>query len=220
VSPFLLVLSSPSGGGKSTIARHLLQARDDLGYSVSATTRAPREGEQNGVHYHFLRPEEFARREAAGEFIETATYGGQRYGTLRAEVDRVLAEGRHVVLDIEVAGAAQVRRAYPESVHVFVLPPSGAALVSRLRGRQTEDREGLRRRLRHAADELGRAADYDYVVVNDDLVTAVDQVAAILAAESVRVARQPGLRLLVEEMQREVLALRDRGLQPNGRRES
>jgi len=206
VRPFLLVLSSPSGGGKSTIARHLLQARDDLGYSVSATTRAPRAGEETGVHYHFLSSEEFSRREAAGDFVETATYGGQRYGTLRAEVERVMAEGRHVILDIEVAGSRQVRECFPDSVHVFVLPPSGAALSERLRDRQTEGTSELVRRLGIAAGELESVQDYDYLVVNDDLVTAVDQVAAILDAERGRVNRLVNLDEVVAKMRREVEA--------------
>lgn len=109
MKPFLLVLSAPSGGGKTTIAKALLAAREDLGYSVSATTRAPRPGEREGTDYHFLARAEFDRRLAAGEFLEWAEYGGQRYGTLAAEVDGVLASGRHVVLDIEVQGARAIR---------------------------------------------------------------------------------------------------------------
>lgn len=204
--PFLLVLSSPSGGGKSTIASHLLEARDDLGYSVSATTRAPRAGEEDGVHYHFLSADEFARREAAGEFLEAATYGGCRYGTLRTEVERVMAGGRHVILDIEVAGSKQVRERFPESVHVFVLPPSAATLVDRLKGRRTETAPELASRLETAAEELVAAMDYDYIVVNDDLVTAVDQVAAILDAERSRVRRLANLDEVVNRMRRDVQA--------------
>jgi guanylate kinase len=176
-----------------------------VGYSVSATTRARREGEEDGVHYYFLSPEEFARREAAGEFVETATYGGQRYGTLRAEVDRLLASGRHVILDVEVRGAEQLRRAYPDSVHVFVLPPSGPVLVERLLGRRTEDRQDLQRRLQIAAEELGQVGQYDYVVVNDDLRTAVERVGAILEAESLRVSRQGTLDRVVDDLRRELL---------------
>lgn len=209
MKPFLLVLSSPSGGGKSTIARHLLEAREDLGYSVSATTRAARDGESDGGHYHFLSREEFTRREAAGEFLETADYGGERYGTLRSEVEKTLAGGRTVVLDIEVRGARRIRDAFSEAVLVFILPPSGAALLERLRGRKTEDAFALRRRLEHAAAELAWVDEYDYVVVNDDLVNAVDLIAAIVDAESRRTARQDGVAEQVARLREEIDALRN-----------
>lgn len=204
MNPFLLVLSSPSGGGKSTIARHLLGAREDLDYSVSATTRAARPGEENGAHYHFLTPGEFARRVDAGEFVEWAEYGGARYGTLKAEVERVLAAGQHVVLDIEVAGARQVRKVYPEAVLVFLLPPSGAVLATRLRARRTDDAAAQARRLEIARRELGAASEYDYVVLNDDLVTAVAQVAAILDAEGRRASRMPDLESTVDRLRAEL----------------
>ena len=204
MSPFLLVLSSPSGGGKSTIARHLLGAREDLGYSVSATTRALRPGEQDGVDYHFLSPDEFARRVDAGEFVEWAEYGGARYGTLKSEVERVLRSGRGVVLDIEVAGARQVRKAFPDSVQVFVLPPSGTVLAERLRMRRTDDTAAQARRLAIAGEEIGAAPEYDYVIVNDDLRTAVGQVAAILDAESRKVKRMSNLDETVARLRREL----------------
>lgn len=204
MTPFLLVLSSPSGGGKSTIARHLLSAREDLGYSVSATTRPPRAGEADGVHYHFLASAEFARRVDAGEFVEWAEYGGARYGTLKVEVERVLGSGRHVVLDIEVAGARQVRKAFPESVQVFVLPPSGTVLAQRLRSRRTDDATAQARRLDIARQEIGAAREYDYVIVNDDLVTAVAQVAAILDAEARRTRRMDDLDETIDRLRREL----------------
>ena len=156
MKPFLLVLSSPSGGGKTSIAKNLLQARDDLGYSVSATTRPMREGEREGVDYHFLSRSEFLRRREAGEFIESATYGGQLYGTLRSEIERLFARGRHAVLDIEIEGARQIRASFPNSLHVFVLPPSADVLVQRLTGRNTEPPEVVRERITRAADELAR----------------------------------------------------------------
>lgn len=202
--PFLLVISSPSGGGKSTIARHLLSAREDLGYSVSATTRPPRTGEADGVDYHFLASAEFARRVEAGEFVEWAEYGGARYGTLKAEVEQVLTSGRHVVLDIEVAGARQVRKAFPESVQVFVLPPSGVVLAQRLRSRRTDDAAAQARRLNIAREEIGAAREYDYVIVNDDLVTAVAQVAAILDAEARRTSRMDDLDETLSQLRREL----------------
>lgn len=205
MKPFLLVLSSPSGGGKTSIARALLAARSDVGYSVSATTRPRRPGEKEGRDYHFLSRPEFERRIAAGEFLEYAAYAGHLYGTLRREVDRILAQGKHAVLDIEVEGARQLRKSFPEAVQVFVLPPSGDELVRRLQGRNTEDPAAVRRRLDHAAAELGAAGEYDYVIVNDDLTGAVARVSAILDAECQRVARQDGLTEFIAELRRQVL---------------
>ena len=204
MTPLLLVLSSPSGGGKTTIARRLLDARADVGYSVSATTRAPRAGEVAGRDYHFLSRPEFERRVGAGDFLEHAAYGGNLYGTLRSEIERIFAAGRHAVLDIEVEGARQVRRNLPDGVYVFVLPPSGAELVRRLEGRNTEDAAAVRRRLEHAAQELAAVGEYDYAIVNDDLARAVTQVSAILDAETKRVARQNGLSELVAGLRREI----------------
>lgn len=198
----MLVLSSPSGGGKSTIARHLLAGRDDVVYSISATTRAMRPGEVEGQHYFFLTRPEFETRVAAGEFLEWAEYGGNLYGTLRAEVEAGLASGRHVVLDIEVQGAEQLRREFPNAVHVFVLPPSAGELVQRLRNRKTEDDAALRRRFAIASRELTMADRYDFVVVNDDLVEAVANVAAILDVESRRPGRLGNLDFVLADLQR------------------
>ncbi len=198
------MLSSPSGGGKSTIARHLLEARDDVTFSVSATTRAPRPGEHDGREYHFLDRRTFEDRVRSGEFLEWAEYGGNLYGTLLGEVERGLAQGKHVVLDIEVQGARQVRGRFPNSVHVFVLPPSAADLAVRLKDRNTEDPRSLSRRLAIAADELLAAREYDYAVVNDDVVEAVAQVAAILDVEARRTRRLPNLDRVVETLRREL----------------
>ena len=206
MTPFLLVLSSPSGGGKTTIARSLLQARDDLAYSVSATTRPMRAGEKDGVDYFFLPREEFLRRVEAGEFLEWATYGGNLYGTLRAEIERIFARGRTAVLDIEIEGARQLRASFPNSLHLFVLPPSAEVLVSRLAGRNTESPAVLRERITRAADELAAVAEYDYAIMNQDLVLAVAQVAAILDAEARRVSRQDGLTTFIDRLRRDVLA--------------
>jgi guanylate kinase len=206
VKPFLLVLSSPSGGGKTTIAKNLLQARDDLGYSVSATTRPMREGEREGVDYHFLSREEFLRRVEAGEFLEWATYAGNLYGTLRSEIDRIFARGRTAVLDVEIEGARQIRASFPNSLHLFVLPPSAEVLVSRLAGRATEAPAVVRERITRAADELAAVAEYDYAIFNEDLVLAVAQVAAILDAEARRVSRQEGLSAFIERLRRDVIA--------------
>jgi guanylate kinase len=193
MKPFLLVLSSPSGGGKSTLARRLVAKQTDLQYSVSATTRAPRGDERDGVAYHFLSRPAFEERVRADEFLEWAEYGGQLYGTLRSEVEQGLAAGRHLVLDIETKGAAQLRTRFPNSVHVFVLPPSAAVLVDRLRGRGTETVAALARRLAIAAAELLEAPRYDYVVINDELEHAVAVVGAIIEAEARRTTRLDGL---------------------------
>jgi guanylate kinase len=202
--PLLLVLSAPSGGGKSSLARRLLEGRTDTGYSVSATTRPRRPGEVEGTSYHFLTRAEFERREAAGEFLESASYNGERYGTLRREVERLHAAGRHAVLDIEVEGARQVRRRSPDAVLVFVLPPSGTELVRRLRDRGTEDRAALRRRLAIANDELGAVAEYDYVVINDELDRAAAEVSAILSAEGRRRVRLTELPAVVATIQQQI----------------
>ena len=203
----LLVLSAPSGGGKTTIAKKLLQVRKDLGYSVSATTRATRNGEREGEDYHFLSREEFERRRDQGEFLEWAEYGAQLYGTLKREIDRIFGEGRHAVLDIEVEGARQIRRNFPNSLQVFVLPPSADVLVERLKRRNTENPELLRKRLTHASEELAAVAEYDYAVVNEDLDTAVDQVSAILdgKAEERLISRQHDLPARIERLRRDVV---------------
>ena len=203
----LLVLSAPSGGGKTTIAKKLLQVRKDLGYSVSATTRATRNGERDGEDYHFLSREEFERRRDQGEFLEWAEYGAQLYGTLKREIDGIFGEGRHAVLDIEVEGARQIRRNFPNSLQVFVLPPSADVLVERLKRRNTENPELLRKRLTHASEELAAVAEYDYAVVNEDLDTAVDQVSAILdgKAEERLISRQHDLPARIERLRRDVV---------------
>lgn len=208
--PFLLVLSSPSGGGKTTIAKMLLQGREDIAYSVSATTRSMRGLERDGVDYHFLSAAEFRRMDAAGELLESATYAGHRYGTLRREIERIFAAGKNAVLDIEVEGARQIRARFPNSILVFVLPPSAGALTQRLTGRRTEDRGQLQMRLEHAIDELRAVGEYDFAISNDDLIAAVEQVAAILDAEARRVARQDTLPEFIDQLARDLRAEMDR----------
>jgi len=205
VKPFLLVLSAPSGGGKTTIAKMLLQGRDDLGYSVSATTRPKRPGERDGVDYYFITREEFVRRQEKGDFLEWATYSGELYGTLKSEIDRIFTQGRHAVLDVEIEGARQIRKNFRNSLLLFVLPPSADALVQRLIGRKTEDPALVRERILRAADELAVVAEYDYAILNEDLVVAVAQVAAILEAESWRVARQDTMPEFIERLRLDVV---------------
>ncbi|MGI8497184.1 MAG: guanylate kinase [Gemmatimonadaceae bacterium] len=205
---FPIILSAPSGGGKTAITHRLLAERADLGYSVSCTTRAPRPGEVDGRDYHFLTPAEFAARRERGEFAESATVHGRLYGTLRSEVERVMAQGKHVVMDIDVQGAAQVRSAFPQSVSIFVLPPSGDALLARLRARQTESAETLSTRLASALRELDAVPAYQYVVVNDVLDRAVEGVSRIIDAEGHRRDRLENLendvRSIIERLQHEI----------------
>jgi guanylate kinase len=198
--PFPIILSSPSGGGKTRIARELLARRSDLGYSVSCTTRLPRQGEVEGRDYFFLSHGEFTERIDRGEFAEWAVVHGQLYGTLKSEIDRVLGGGRHVVMDIDVQGAELFTRAFPASVPIFILPPSAQVLVARLTQRKSEDPASLARRLRSALDELRAVGRYHYVVVNDDLERAVESVSSIIDAESVRHDRVRDLEAQVGEL--------------------
>lgn len=200
-----MILSAPSGGGKTTIAQALRTARDDVGYSVSATTRQPREGEEDGVDYFFLTPEEFQRRIDANEFMEWARYGGSQYGTLVSEVERILKSGKHVVLDIEVQGARAIRERLANVVSIFILPPSAGVLRERLTDRSTEHGDTLGSRLQHAVDEVAEAPDFDYIVTNDDRAQAVAEVAGIIDAESQRPMRLPGMAKTLNEL-RDALA--------------
>lgn len=208
MNPFPVILSSPSGGGKTAITKALLAHRSDLGYSVSCTTRLPRAGEVDGKDYYFLGQGEFASRRERGEFAESAEVHGKTYGTLRREVERVLSGGKHVVMDIDVQGARQFVKAFPHSVLVFILPPSADVLMTRLTARKTEDRASLVRRMESALEELRAVGSYHYVVMNEKLERAVAQVSAVIDAESLRRERVAGLEdwvaQLTKELEREI----------------
>ena len=176
----LFVITGPSGVGKGTLIGRLLERVPDLELSVSATTRAPRPGERGGVDYHFMSDDEFDRLAREGQLLEHATYSGRRYGTPRSEVEPRLADGRSVVLEIEVQGARQIREAMPEAVRVFIAPPSPEALRPRLEGRATDRPEDIERRLEAAQGELEARREFGHVVVNDDLERATDELVAFV----------------------------------------
>ena len=176
----VFVITGPSGVGKGTLIELLLERVPQLELSVSATTREPRPGEEDGRDYHFLTPDEFDQRVEAGDFLEHATYSGNRYGTLRQEVERRLSEGRSVVLEIEVQGARQVRVAMPEAVLIFIAPPDPAALRQRLEGRGTDSQEAIERRLRTAEIELEAQAEFAHVIVNDDVQKAAAELEGLV----------------------------------------
>jgi guanylate kinase len=188
--PFVVVVSGPSGVGKSSFVQELLGAGLDLKYSISATTRARRPHEEEGNDYFYIGREEFRRRVEAEEFVEWAEVHGELYGTLRSETERWLKAGKNVLLDIDVQGGRAVRMAYPDGVFIFVLPPSLASLEERLRGRGTDSEERIRLRLENARREIALVSEYDYAVVNDDLETAFRQIASIIVAETCRAKRR------------------------------
>ncbi len=207
-----VVLAAPSGAGKTTLARRLVEASDRFVFSISATTRAPREGETDGVDYFFVSKDDFKAMIDAGELAECATVHGRLYGTPRAALEEAASRGEHVVLDIDVQGARLIRDSVPDARLIFVLPPSVAVLMKRLMGRGTEGARELERRLRSALDELQAASEFEHRVVNDDLDRCLEEIEDIVAGrqrnplqavplENIDVLRTGIARILEEEYQ-------------------
>ena len=178
----LIVVSGPSGVGKGTVLKEYLASRDQIAYSVSATTRSPRPGEEHGVHYFFLSREEFEQTVQSGGMLEYASYNNNYYGTPKKPVEEQRAKGNDVVLEIEVQGALQVKKACPDALLIFIAPPSFEELASRLTGRQTEDSKTVENRLNIAHKELLCAKEYDYIIVNDTVELAVQRLAQVISA--------------------------------------
>ncbi len=196
-----LVVAAPSGAGKSTITRALLKSEPLLSLSVSATTRAARPGEREGEHYYFRTPSEFRNMVDNGELLEWAEVFSRRYGTPRGPVEHALADGRDVAFDIDWQGHRQLRAALPDDVlSVFILPPSLEALESRLKARGGDDPAEIARRMKAARSEISHWAEFDHVVVNDNLDHAIDSVRSVLHAGRVATRRQPGLKAFVERL--------------------
>ncbi|MFN3198026.1 MAG: guanylate kinase [Bradymonadia bacterium] len=195
----LLVISAASGTGKSTLARALLAKHEGLGFSVSHTTRAPRPGEIDGQHYHFVSRASFEETVEAGGFVEWAEYAGNLYGTAHSTIEQARVEGRDLLFEVEIIGAAKLKAAYPEAATVFILPPSWAALEDRLRGRQTEDEATVLRRLARAREEILAADSYDYLVLNAERAEAVTDLEHIYRAHQLRACPQHPLLEALKE---------------------
>ena len=185
----LLVVSGPSGAGKGTICKALLNKNDQIKLSVSATTRKPRNGEVHGVNYFFIEKEEFTKMIENGEFLEHAQIYDNFYGTPKAAIIECLEKGQDVILEIEMQGARQIKEVYPEGVFIFVLPPSLEELKSRIVGRGTETQEEIEKRFSCAFEEINQIVNYDYFIVNEDIEKSVNDVEAIISAEKNKVTR-------------------------------
>jgi len=186
----LFVIAAPSGAGKTTLTRMALAQNSRLALSISTTTRAPRPGEENGVHYHFVSIETFKQMQVAGDFLESAEVHGNFYGTSRQGIESLLAADRDVILEIDWQGAQQVRRVYPESVGVFIVPPSFDVLETRLQGRGQDSSEVIARRLANAREELQHLNEFPYVIINENLDKALAELLVVFAAARVRLANQ------------------------------
>ena len=185
----LIIFSGPSGSGKDTVLNKLVEKRTDAKVSVSMTTRAKREGEIDGTHYYFVTREYFEKKILAQSVLEFAEYTGNLYGTPKEPVDEMLREGKAAILKIEVQGAEKIRKLYPDVVSIFLMPPSMRVLEERLRGRKTDDEEAINHRLVVAREEMRRAPEYDYIVINNTVDEAVEQIEKIIDAERLRTSR-------------------------------
>lgn len=188
-----LVLSAPSGAGKSTLVARLRAEFPGFAYSISCTTRAPRQGEEDGVHYHFLTRDAFLAKREAGFFAEWAEVHGNFYGTPKGPVEEMLGKGQDILFDIDVQGAMQLKRVFPQALYVFILPPTREVLEQRLRGRGTDAEDVIAKRLKNALGELNEAANFDYLIINDDLEEAADELRAVYVAGRARAVCRPGL---------------------------
>ena len=188
-----LVLSAPSGAGKSTLVARLRAEFPGFAYSISCTTRAPRQGEEDGVHYHFLTRDSFLAKREAGFFAEWAEVHGNFYGTPKGPVEEMLGKGQDILFDIDVQGAMQLKRVFPQALYVFILPPTREVLEKRLRGRGTDAEDVIAKRLKNALGELKEAANFDYLIINDDLEEAADELRAVYVAGRARAVCRPGL---------------------------
>ena len=205
----LAVVSAPSGAGKTSVLFEVLKRYTGIKFSVSATTRPPRAGEKDGVDYHFISEEEFESCLRRGELIEWNIVHGNKYGTLKKSVEDALEKGKSIILDTDTVGAFNIRKHYPDAVLIFILPPSPEVLTERLMKRKTETSEHVKMRLEAFPKEIERMSEYDYIVINDDLETAVSQFGAILEAEKIKSSK----------ILKKITALSEWGKYINGRNE-
>jgi guanylate kinase len=199
-SGLLVVISGPSGAGKGTICKRLKDVMKDLKVSVSATTREPREGEEEGESYFFLKEDEFVTRINNDEFLEYAKVYGNYYGTPKKEVFKQLEDGNDIILEIDIQGALQVKKNYPRGVFIFILPPSLKELQNRIEGRGTDSKDVILKRMQCAYDELNYAFEYDYVVLNDEVEVAVEKITCIINAEKNRAIRKKAIINKIREV--------------------
>ena len=185
----LVIFSGPSGSGKGTVLKKFLAERNDASVSVSMTTREKRDGEIDGTHYYFVTREYFEKKIADNKMLEYAEYNGNMYGTPKDPVDEILREGKVVILELEVQGAEKIRKLYPDAVSIFLMPPSMRVLEERLRGRNSEDEETINHRLVIAREEIRRASEYDYIVINDTVDNAACGIETVISAERKKTIR-------------------------------